>query len=52
MWLLYALWRYRGEDPWRYTQGQGPPGPRYESMMAGFAVYAARIEEAGVKGLG
>lgn len=49
MWLLYAQWRYRDEDPWRYVHGeQVPPGPRYESMMAGFATYAARIAEVNV----
>ena len=52
MWVLYAQWRYRGLDPFRYVHGEGPePGPRYESMLAGFATYAARIEEA-LTGLG
>lgn len=53
MWLLYAQWRYRGLDPFTSIHGEGEiPTHRYEAMMAGFAVYAARIDEAGVTGLG
>ena len=53
MWFLYAQWRYRGQDPHTVVHGsEAKPGPRYESLMAAFAVYAARIEEAAVKGLG
>ena len=52
MWFLYAQWRYRGQDPHAAVHGELPKGPRYESMLAAFAVYSARIEEIGVKGLG
>ena len=55
MWLLYSQWRYRGIDPYRYVHGETmtPPSNQYESMMAGFAVYAARCDEASLRtGLG
>ena len=53
MWFLYAQWRYRGQDPFAAVHGdRGSPGFRYESLLAAFAVYSARIEEIGVKGLG
>lgn len=53
MWLLYALWRFRGIDPFVYMHGEDlTPSNRYESMMAGFSVYAARTEEAMMRSLG
>lgn len=53
MWFLYAQWRYRGQDPHVAVHGEdSKPGVRYESMLSAFAVYAARIEEVNVKGLG
>ena len=54
MWLLYAQWRFRGIDPYAYVHvGEStPPSNQYESLMAGFAVYAARTEEASLQSLG
>ena len=48
MWFLYAQWRYRGQDPSEAVHPGAEPGPRYESLLAAFAVYAARLDEANV----
>ena len=55
MWLLYAQWRFRGNRPLRLRARRrvhAAEQPRYESLMAGFAVYAARTEEASLQSLG
>ncbi|MCA1571141.1 MAG: hypothetical protein LC798_12660 [Chloroflexi bacterium] len=45
--MLYAIWRFRGLDPWAALGGQGtPPAGYHEELLTGFALHAAQQERA------
>lgn len=47
--MLYAQWRFRGQDPYAVLFGDLEPGPwpsRREAVLTAFATYAADAEHA------